>query len=66
MEQKIILKTSIKGCYTLSKEDCKRIGGHCWEIQNEILCSIPPQSVRICKHCGKREIGRPQDSIVWG
>ena len=28
---------------------------HAWEVQDYILTTDPPQSVRICLNCGKRE-----------
>jgi len=49
----------------ITEEECLKIGGHCWEIQNEILLSCPPQSIRICKHCGKKQIGSQQPSTIW-
>lgn len=28
---------------------------HAWEVQDYVLTTDPPQSVRICVNCGKRE-----------
>ena len=49
----------------LTEEECIKIGGHCYEIQNYVLTSNPPVSVRVCKHCGKTQHGRPQPSMDW-
>jgi len=51
--------------YPLSEEECLKIGGHCWEIDLSIIPTNPPTFIRICKHCGKRQIGRRQEPIIW-
>jgi hypothetical protein len=47
-------------------EICIKLGGHCWEMQNSVLLSNPPQYIRICKHCGKKQTGTSQPEIRWG
>jgi hypothetical protein len=34
----------------LTENECVEAGGHCYEMSPEVLCSIPPQYVRVCKH----------------
>jgi hypothetical protein len=45
--------------YPLTKEECLKIGGHCYVEEPFILLSNPPRSIRICKHCGNRQISVP-------
>ena len=52
--------------YPLTVEQCKEIGGHCYEVENMSYLSNPPQSKRTCKHCGHTQWGRPQPSMKWG
>jgi len=49
----------------LTEEECLKIGGHCYEFAPYVLPTDPPISVRICKHCGKKQHGREQPSIRW-
>ena len=56
--------TTPKKKYPLTESECTK-GGHCFEVQGSVLTSNPPQYIRICKHCGKKEIGIEQDGIKW-
>lgn len=49
----------------MTEDECVAIGGHCWEVADYLLATNPPQSVRACRHCGKRQTGREQPSYVW-
>ena len=49
----------------MTEEECVAIGGHCYEMENYVLTSDPPQYDRTCKHCGKQQRGRAQESIDW-
>jgi len=49
----------------ITETECVKIGGHCYETQNCVLTSNPLQYIRVCKHCGKTQIGRAQDDMVW-
>jgi hypothetical protein len=51
--------------YPLSEKECVKVGGHCYELLPEVLCSIPPQYIRVCKHCGHQQIGMEQPDIAW-
>ena len=51
--------------YPLTKEECIKIGGHCFEISNEVVLTNPPIYHRICKHCGYKEEGTQRDSFNW-
>jgi hypothetical protein len=51
--------------YSLSEEECVRIGGHCYEVENQVYTTNPPTFKRICKHCGKTQWGHEQESIAW-
>lgn len=52
--------------YTLTKEECLKIGGHCYEIENNIIATIPPISHRVCKHCGHRQESKPMmETDLW-
>lgn len=48
-----------------TQEQCEAFGGHCYESTDYLLMSDPPQSVRICKHCRKNQIGHQQPDMVW-
>ncbi len=50
---------------TLTEKECEDVGGHCYEISNEVLTSNPPQYTRICKHCGKKQRGVTQEDMRW-
>lgn len=49
----------------LTEEECLEIGGHCWEISNLVFAVFPPCFERVCKHCGKRQVGHRGPSYVW-
>lgn len=49
----------------LTEEECLKIGGHCFEMSNVVLATNPPMYQRQCKHCGRVEVGRQQNPIVW-
>lgn len=49
----------------LTEKECLAIGGHCFETAGYQMATDPPISVRVCKHCGKTQHGRPQESMRW-
>ncbi len=49
----------------ISKEECLKIGGHCYEIDNGVVCTNPPIYHRVCKHCGWVQEGREQPNMKW-
>jgi len=54
-----------EGKYTLSKEQCLEIGGHCFEKERSVILTDPPIYHRTCKHCGLVQEGRSQPDIRW-
>ena len=40
--------------YTLTKEECLKIGGHCYETEF-CSCGNPPTYYRSCIHCGHKQ-----------
>jgi len=52
--------------YKLTKEECLKIGGHCYEIDDQVICTNPPIYHRVCKHCGHRQEYRPiTEADLW-
>ena len=51
--------------FPLTKEECLKIGGHCWVDDPWIYATTAPIHSQHCKHCGKRQEGRQQDPIDW-
>lgn len=49
----------------LTEDECVAAGGHCFESDGVTLLSYPPQYPETCKHCGKRRIGTPQESMRY-
>lgn len=50
----------------LVPELCEAMGGHCWESDDGIRHGWQHiEHIRACKHCGKRQVGTPQESIDW-
>lgn len=49
----------------ISKEECLKIGGHCYEYENIVINTNPPIYHRICKHCGWVQEGMTQPNINW-
>lgn len=49
----------------LTEEECIAISGHCYEVSNQVVMTLPPIYHRICKHCGKRQESRVHDSFEW-
>ena len=54
----------------LSPALCQDVGGHCWKDTTEqiVYTTTPPQyppPERTCKHCGKRQVGTPQEAVKW-
>jgi hypothetical protein len=45
--------------HPLTKEECVKIGGHCYVQDQLVLMSNPPRYTRTCKHCGHRQISVP-------
>lgn len=57
-----------KQMFPMTEKKCLAIGGHCWVDDTAYtLTSYPPSTTynRHCKHCGKQQVGRSQDSIDW-
>lgn len=52
--------------YPLTKEECEKIGGHCYEMDDLVIATNPPIHTRTCKHCGHKQTGRLQPEIDWG
>ena len=36
-----------------------------WELPDGSWQAQPPEFQRTCKHCGKRQVGTPQEQIRW-
>lgn len=53
--------------YPLAEEECVEMGGHCWDDRDPLLviAVVSPPHVRRCRHCGREEIGRVREPIVW-
>lgn len=51
--------------YSLSKKQCLKIGGHCYERTNFVIDTLSPIYTRICKHCGHKQEGFEQPSVNW-
>ncbi len=51
--------------YPLSKEECEKIGGHCYELDNVVVDTLPPIYHRVCKHCGWVQEGSRQADMNW-
>ena len=51
--------------YLMSKEECLKIGGHCYEVSPMVVLTYPPIYHRTCKHCGHTQQGQPQSDIGW-
>ena len=49
----------------ISKEECLKIGGHCYEESNIVVDTLPPIYHRACKHCGWVQRGSKQPIINW-
>lgn len=47
--------------YPLTKGRCLEICGHCYEMEDTVVCTNPPIFHRVCKHCGHRQEGRSHD-----
>lgn len=52
--------------YPMSKEECLKIGGHCYvptpiELLGYVHPNQKPTCHRICKHCGHRQRGYQPD-----
>ncbi len=55
--------------YPLTKEECLKMGGHCFEEMEAYTMSTPQTllvSTRICKHCGHKQEGNPQSPLNKG
>lgn len=44
---------------------CVELVGHCYVDLGYVAAIIPPVYHRVCKHCGHRQSGRPQEAIRW-
>jgi hypothetical protein len=49
----------------ISKEECLRIGGHCYKMCDYVIDTLPPIYHRVCKHCGHRQQGQRQEDYSW-
>jgi len=49
----------------LTEEECLKIGGHCWVVDNYVVLTNPPIYHRRCKHCGKVQEGHSQPRVRW-
>jgi len=47
----------------VTEEECVRNGGHCFERENIVLTSYPPQYPETCRHCGKKRVAIPR--VPW-
>lgn len=50
---------------SLTKEECLKIGGHCYEEESSVVLTNPPIYHRVCKHCGHRQQGMAQPLMHW-
>ena len=48
-----------------SVDECVANGGHCWEMSDVVICTMPPVHHRRCKHCRLVQEGQEQDSYNW-
>jgi hypothetical protein len=46
-------------------DECVANGGHCWEMSDAVICTMPPIHHRRCKHCFLVQEGQEQDSYSW-
>ena len=53
--EKMSISRLVKEGYKLTKEECLKIGGHCYEQGSCAISAYPPIYHRICKHCGHRQ-----------
>lgn len=49
----------------LTEEECLARGGHCWEYDNMVYASNPPQYSQHCKHCSATRAGSPREAMEW-
>ena len=57
----------------LSQDDCVRIGGHCWDNNDNAYFISDPMSplvlpgthLRVCRHCGRKEIKHTIHEEKW-
>ena len=58
--------TKASGKFPLTEEECLKIGGHCYVVENYVIDTNPPIYHRVCKHCGHTQHGYKQPSMRWG
>jgi len=51
--------------FALTKEECLKIGGHCYDMDNKAVLTLPPIYHRICKHCGHKQQGILVAPVEW-
>lgn len=56
---------SDKTKYSISKKKCLAMGGHCYEVSNYVIDTMPPIYHRVCKHCGHKQEGVRQPEMDW-
>ena len=49
----------------VTEEECERLGGHCYEREDIMLMSNPPQYPERCKHCRKGRVAIPQEPFAY-